>query len=106
VARANAEAIEACAGVLALLDGSDVDSGTAAEIGFAAALGRPVVGLRTDRRLSGDNTATVVNLQVEYFIHRNGGRVCRGLDEAVAEVHRLVAGGAGSSQPGPTGRVD
>jgi nucleoside 2-deoxyribosyltransferase len=37
----NAELIRGCAAVLAVLDGSDVDSGTAAEIGYAAALNRP-----------------------------------------------------------------
>ena len=74
----NAEMIRECAGVLAVLDGSDVDSGTAAEIGYAAALGRPVIGLRSDVRVTGDNEATLVNLQVEWFVSESGGRlICR-----------------------------
>lgn len=64
----NAQMLDACAGVLAVLDGVDVDSGTAAEIGYAAALGKPVVGWRSDVRLTGDNEETVVNLQVEHFL--------------------------------------
>ena len=59
--------------VLAILDGSDVDSGTAAEIGFAFALGKPIYGLRGDLRWSGDNLGTRINLQVEYFIKASSG---------------------------------
>lgn len=75
--------IEASNSVLAVLDGSDVDSGTAAEIGFAAGLPRPVVGLRTDMRMSGDNRATVINLQVEYFIKLSGGTLATDLSSAL-----------------------
>jgi len=69
-----------------VLDGTDVDSGTAAEIGYAAALGTPVVGLRTDLRVTGDNAATTVNLQVEYFL----SAVCTDVDSSIAELSRLV----------------
>jgi nucleoside 2-deoxyribosyltransferase len=86
----NEQLIRASAGVLALLDGADVDSGTAAEIGFAAALRIPVVGLRLDLRPAGDNEATVVNLQVVHFIEASGGCIVRVLAEAVdAIVARL-----------------
>lgn len=37
--------------VVAILDGTDVDSGTAFEIGYACARGKPVVGLKTDWRI-------------------------------------------------------
>jgi len=37
--------------VVAVLDGPDVDSGTAFEIGYAFARGKPVIGLKTDRRV-------------------------------------------------------
>ena len=36
--------------VIALLDGADVDSGTAWEVGYAYARGIPVVGVRSDKR--------------------------------------------------------
>lgn len=68
LAAANETMIRAADAVLAVLDGPDVDSGTAAEIGFAAALGTPVVGLRLDVRRTGDNEGTTVNLQVEHWL--------------------------------------
>jgi len=39
-----------CDMVVALLDGADVDSGVAFEIGYARGLGKPVLGVRTDYR--------------------------------------------------------
>jgi len=51
--------------VVAILDGVDVDSGTAWEIGYAYAKGKPVIGLRTDFRAFSDG---VVNLMVEMAI--------------------------------------
>jgi nucleoside 2-deoxyribosyltransferase len=86
----NAEMIRECSGVLALLDGSDVDSGTAAETGYAAALGRPVVGLRSDIRTAGDNEAAIVNLQVEWFVEESGGRLTSTLEEAIAALLALL----------------
>ena len=86
VGAANVELIRSAAGVLAVLDGTDVDSGTAAEIGCASAWDRVVVGLRTDTRRTGDNAGAVVNLQVEHFVTRTGGHVHTALDDAVAEL--------------------
>jgi nucleoside 2-deoxyribosyltransferase len=61
--------------VFAVLDGTDVDSGTAAEIGYAFAKGLPILGYRGDFRLSADNDGSIVNLQVEYFIRASGGTI-------------------------------
>lgn len=69
----NDEFIRGCDAVVGVLDGIDVDSGTAAEMGFAFALGMPVFGLRTDWRMTGDNEAAGVNLQLRYFIEASGG---------------------------------
>ena len=90
VGRRNAELIRSASGMLAILDGDDVDSGTAAEIGYACALGCPVVGLRTDLRNSGDNEATLVNLQVEWFVLESGGRLTTTLDDAVGALGAVV----------------
>jgi nucleoside 2-deoxyribosyltransferase len=92
VGQRNAEMIRTADGMLAILDGSDVDSGTAAEIGYAAALRRPVVGLRSDLRISGDNEATLVNLQVEWFIRESGGHLTTTLDEALAALAGVAHG--------------
>ena len=61
--------------MVAVLDGADVDSGTAAEIGYAFARGKLIVGYRGDFRLSADNEGGTVNLQVEYFIRESGGTI-------------------------------
>jgi nucleoside 2-deoxyribosyltransferase len=77
----NEERIQACDGVIAVLDGVDVDSGTAAEIGFAYGLGKRIWGLRTDFRQTGDNEASGVNLQVRYFIDASGGRYVTSVED-------------------------
>ena len=51
--------------VVAVLDGVDVDSGTAWEIGYAYSREKPIVGLRTDFRTLSDG---IVNLMVEMSI--------------------------------------
>jgi nucleoside 2-deoxyribosyltransferase len=73
----NRAAIDRCVLVFAVLDGTDVDSGTACEIGYAFAKGKPILGYRGDLRLSSDNEGTIVNLQVEYFIRESGGTIIR-----------------------------
>ncbi len=71
----NRDAIDSVQGVVAVLDGVDVDSGTAAEIGYAFARGKLIVGYRGDFRLSADNEGSLVNLQVEFFIRQSGGTI-------------------------------
>lgn len=90
IGQRNERMLEDCAAVLAVLDGVDVDSGTAAEIGYARARAKPVVGLRTDLRHSGDNDAAVVNLQVEHFIVASGGVIAGSLDDAVLALVQLA----------------
>lgn len=75
IGRNNHIALDRCDAVLAVLDGPDVDSGTASEIGYAFAKGKPILGYRGDFRLSADNEGAVVNLQVEYFIRQSGGEI-------------------------------
>jgi hypothetical protein len=70
--------------VVAILDGVDVDSGTASEIGFAYGLGMRSYGLRTDTRLAGDNIGATVNLQVQYWIEASGGAVYEKVEDLVA----------------------
>lgn len=84
--RANVERIDSCDGLVAVLDGVDVDSGTASEIGYAFARGKRNYGLRTDFRQTGDNEGAIVNLQVQYFIEASGGTIVRSVDELVAAI--------------------
>ncbi len=78
-------AIESCRMLIAHLDGQEVDSGTAAEVGYAAGRGLPCVGVRSDLRQSGE-PEMAVNLQVESFIVRSGGFVAASLDALLAEL--------------------
>lgn len=80
VAGGNERVIRECDIVVAVLDGPDVDSGTASEIGFAFALGKRIYGYRGDFRRSGDNEGCIVNLQVEYWIEKSGGCITTNLD--------------------------
>lgn len=87
----NVHLLERAEGVLAVLDGPDVDSGTAAEVGFAAARGIPIVGVRTDTRRSGESPSVSVNLQVEYFIVEGGGSVVRDFPTAIKALRELIS---------------
>jgi nucleoside 2-deoxyribosyltransferase len=88
----NRAAIDGAQGVVAVLDGVDVDSGTAAEIGYAFARGKRIVGYRGDFRLSADNEGGVVNLQVEYFIRASGGTIVTRVEDLAAALGPLRAG--------------
>lgn len=81
IAAANEAAIRDADWLIGVLDGVDVDSGTAAEIGYAYALGKRIWGLRTDFRTTGDNAGSTVNLQVQYFIEASGGRIVTTIDD-------------------------
>jgi nucleoside 2-deoxyribosyltransferase len=60
----NAASIKACDAVIAVLDQADVDSGTAWECGYAFGLGKPVIGIRSDFRNSGDDGELPINLML------------------------------------------
>jgi nucleoside 2-deoxyribosyltransferase len=81
-------AIRDCDVVVAVLDGPDADSGTSFECGFAFAIGRPAIGVRTDFRFGGDAREAGVNLMLS--------ESCAQLiwigDDAIAHDHAFVAG--------------
>ncbi|MEJ7798383.1 MAG: nucleoside 2-deoxyribosyltransferase [Solirubrobacteraceae bacterium] len=84
----NAEAIRGAQLVVAHLDGQEVDAGTASEVGYAAALGLPCLGVRSDLRSSGE-PGMRVNLQLEAFVVLSGGFVASSLDELVGRLALL-----------------
>ncbi|RLI86510.1 MAG: nucleoside 2-deoxyribosyltransferase [Archaeoglobales archaeon] len=43
-------ALKSCDVVVAVLDGECIDSGTAFELGYAYAIGKPIIGIKTDYR--------------------------------------------------------
>ena len=59
----NKLALESSDLIVAIIDGADADSGTAWEMGYAFALGKPVIALRTDFRRIGHHEK--VNLMLE-----------------------------------------
>jgi len=89
IGKNNVEAINQSSGLVAVLDGVDVDSGTASEIGYAAALSKPILGYRGDFRLSADNEGSTVNLQVEYFINLHGGKIIREVSNLKKELKSI-----------------
>jgi nucleoside 2-deoxyribosyltransferase len=90
---ANRAAIDRSDLMFAVLDGVDVDSGTASEIGYAFAKGKPILGYRGDFRLSADNEGSIVNLQVEYFIRQSGGDIITRLADLADALARLKVPG-------------
>lgn len=86
----NAQAIRSADLLIAQLDGQEVDAGTAAEVGYAAALGLPCLAVRSDLRASGE-PGMHVNLQLEAFVVLSGGVVARSLDELTARLAALRA---------------
>jgi len=62
----NLKGIENSDILVAVIDGADVDSGTAWEIGFAFAKGKHLLGLRTDFRTLG--IEGTVNLMIEQSV--------------------------------------
>lgn len=99
--RRNSEAIRSVSLLVAVLDGQEIDAGTAAEVGYGAGLGLTCFGLRTDLRLTGE-PGTVVSLQLESFVEASGGRIFRRLDELVAGLQSWVDVGI---LPAPEGRA-
>lgn len=90
IGRLNTSEIDKCDLVLAVLDGTDVDSGTAAEVGYAYARGKKILGYRGDLRLSADNEGSTVNLQVEYFIRESGGTIITSIKDLPYELKKLA----------------
>jgi nucleoside 2-deoxyribosyltransferase len=93
--RYDLELIEDSEAVLASLDGQDVDSGTAVEIGYGFARGLLIVGVRTDSRRCSDNEGSTVNLMIETCIADSGGILTDSLQEAV----RFIAGRLAANSP-------
>jgi nucleoside 2-deoxyribosyltransferase len=91
IGRKNQRLIDECDVIFAVLDGADVDSGTAAEIGYGFAKQKPILGYRSDFRLSADNEGGIVNLQVEYFIRASGGDIVSQIGDLPSALAKLAA---------------
>jgi nucleoside 2-deoxyribosyltransferase len=78
----NRNAIESSDIIVAVVDGIDIDSGTAWEIGYASAKGKPVIGLRTDFRTLGIEGR--VNLMIERSV-----TLCTSIQELLNRLKQL-----------------
>jgi nucleoside 2-deoxyribosyltransferase len=87
IGRRNAAAIRSCELLVAYLEGQESDSGTVAELGYAAALHVKCFALRSDLRLAGE-VGVEVNPQVETFVIDSGGRICNSLEQLIAALRR------------------
>jgi nucleoside 2-deoxyribosyltransferase len=74
--------------VVALLDGTQVDDGTAWEIGYFSAgrrPGKPIIGIRTDFRKAGDADNARVNLMIDCSCDS----IVTTVDELLREIGKL-----------------
>jgi len=85
----NLALIRGCELLVAWLDGQEVDSGTAAELGYAAGLGVRCFGLRSDLRQAGED-GVVVNLQLEATVKESGGVIAGSLDGLLAALRDVL----------------
>lgn len=77
------EALRESDAILAVLDGAEIDSGVAFEIGYAVALGKPVVGLKTDTRTF--SFVEEVNLMLEVPL----SKICKSIEEVLPVLDAL-----------------
>lgn len=85
----NLKMIRGCELLVAWLDGQEVDSGTAVELGYAAACGVRCFGLRSDLRQAGEE-GVAVNLQVEAIIDASGGAIAATLEDLLSRVQLAI----------------
>jgi nucleoside 2-deoxyribosyltransferase/predicted secreted protein len=83
----NLQALKESNIIVAIIEGADADSGTAWEMGYACALGKPVIALRTDFRRVGHHEH--VNLMLE-----QSATVVTTTDQLLQALHSPL-------QPGP-----
>jgi nucleoside 2-deoxyribosyltransferase len=91
IGNTNIEHINNCDAVFAILDGTDVDGGVAWEMGFGCALGKKVIGVRTDFRLASEVPCCLVNPQIEAGVAFSGGHVHGDMESAIQELSAFVS---------------
>jgi nucleoside 2-deoxyribosyltransferase len=78
--------------VIAVLDGLDVDSGTAFEIGVASTLGKYIIGIKTDfRAMAYANRANPLEAEMNLMIRYSINGLCRDLKELEEELLKFTA---------------
>ncbi|MDO9410356.1 nucleoside 2-deoxyribosyltransferase [Patulibacter sp.] len=90
IGRRNAEAIHGAELLVAQLDGQEADSGTVAELGYAAGRGLRCFGIRSDLRQAGE-PGVPLNLQVATFVALSGGTIEASLDALLVRLREDLA---------------
>jgi nucleoside 2-deoxyribosyltransferase len=90
IGRRNIEAIRSSSMLVAQLDGQEPDSGTVAELGYAAGLGLQCWGVRSDFRQAGE-AGVPLNLQVVSFVQASGGTIEPSLDALLERLRAALA---------------
>ncbi len=102
IAQADMEMLEKSDVLIAVIDGIEIDSGVAAEIGVFSTYNRPIIALFSDVRQLGRDNQHKINALIEdstenQFIYRNlfvmglikrNGVIVSTVEEAVASVNR------------------
>jgi nucleoside 2-deoxyribosyltransferase len=89
------EAVDRSDAVVAILDGSDSDSGTCIEIAYAHAKGKPVIGVRTDFRDGEIHGLNIMTAGICSAIVKLPSTTCTIADVAEKVVEALKCQGAG-----------
>lgn len=86
------EQIKAMDAVVAIFDGPDVDSGTAFECGYAYAIGKPIIGVRTDLRSNGEEKGlnTMLSRCCQQFVYVPALNRCEELVESIVSALSAV----------------
>ena len=82
----NLRALDRCDLMVAILDGPQVDDGTAWEIGRFFHQGKKVLGIRTDIRKAGESELSRVNLMIEFSCLS----ISSNIEELYSELERLL----------------
>ncbi|MHB8117807.1 MAG: nucleoside 2-deoxyribosyltransferase [Methanothrix sp.] len=82
----NLQALSECDIMVAMLDGPQVDDGTAWEIGYFFLQGKKILGLRTDFRRAGESDSSRVNLMIECSCQG----IASSLEELASDLKRLL----------------
>jgi nucleoside 2-deoxyribosyltransferase len=76
-------ALKASDAVVAVLDGMEVDAGVAYEMGYAKALGKPIVGLKTDYRTFSEMEDINLMLEVPLI------KICKSMDDVIDSLSKI-----------------
>lgn len=83
----NLEALIICDLMVAILDGPQVDDGTAWEMGYFYARGGKILGIRTDFRKAGEDMESKVNLMVEVSCLS----ISKNVEQLLSELMRILS---------------